>query len=156
MFLSPSFALAQTSFDRFVVFGTSLSDSGNIFATNKELNLPPGYAVDGLLVPDAPYARGGHHLSNGATWVEQLAKSLGMARSTQPASRSNNPHAMNYATDGTRASSLVFPDKKLFSQQVDNFLADVNHSASVDALHVIEVGSNDIRDALGALLTGLQ
>lgn len=156
MFLCPSLALAQASFDRFVVFGTSLSDPGNMFASNKELNLPPSYAVDELLVPDAPYARGGHHLSNGATWVEQLAKPLGMARSVLAASRSNNPHAMNFAIDGTRASNLVFSDKKLFSQQVDHFLADVNNTASVDALYVIEIGSNDVRDALGALLTVLQ
>src|SRR6266704_4453450 len=54
---------------RFVVFGDSLSDPGNAFVLLRDVEVPP---FDGL-IPDAPYARGGMHFSNGATWVEQLA-----------------------------------------------------------------------------------
>ena len=68
-----------------VVFGTSLSDSGNAFALRGGTNTPPDYDLDPLLVPSAPYARGGHHFSNGATWVDQLARSLGVPGSARPA-----------------------------------------------------------------------
>src|SRR5687767_13300995 len=78
-------AAAQPRFDSLVIFGTSLSDPGNFFAVLGGNNTPPSYLVDPLLVPSVPYARGGHHFSDGATWVEQLARSLGMAASAKPA-----------------------------------------------------------------------
>ncbi len=86
-----------------VVFGTSLSDSGNAFALHGDANTPPDYLVDALLVPSAPYAKGGHHFSNGATWVEQFARSLGLAGSVQPAFRSASPRATNFAVGAARA-----------------------------------------------------
>jgi len=61
---------AQTGFAGLVVFGTSLSDPGNAFALRGEASQAPDYQVDPFLVPSAPYSRGGHHFSNGATWVE--------------------------------------------------------------------------------------
>ena len=54
---------------RFVVFGDSLSDPGNAFVLLRDVEVPP---FDSL-IPDAPYARGAFHFSNGATWVEQLS-----------------------------------------------------------------------------------
>ena len=68
-----------------VVFGTSLSDSGNAFALRGGTNTPPDYLLDPFLVPGAPYARGGHHFSNGATWIEQFARSRVLAGSDRPA-----------------------------------------------------------------------
>ena len=65
-------ACARAPSSAIVVFGTSLSDSGNAFAL-RGANTPPDYLVNPLLIPDAPYARGGPHFTNGATWVEQLA-----------------------------------------------------------------------------------
>jgi outer membrane lipase/esterase len=55
---------------RFVVFGDSLSDPGNAFVLLKDVEVPP---FDNL-IPDAPYARGAFHFSNGQTWVEQLSR----------------------------------------------------------------------------------
>src|SRR5580765_2452239 len=66
----------QKPYSTLVTFGTSLSDSGNAFALTNTVATPPDYSLDALLIPSAPYARGGHHLTNGATWVEDLAKSL--------------------------------------------------------------------------------
>lgn len=145
---------AQTTFDRIVVFGTSLSDSGNLFAITKDLNIPPSYALDSLLVPEAAYARGGHHLSNGATWVEQLARPLGLAGNVLPAFRDANPNATNYAVAGTRAG-MTFPGRVLFSEQVGIFLSEFEGAAPADALYVVEIGSNDVRDAMGAFLLAL-
>ncbi|MDH5764001.1 MAG: GDSL family lipase, partial [Nitrospinota bacterium] len=84
----PNVVAAETQFNKFVVFGTSLSDSGNFFADEGGLNLPPGYDLDPAFgVPESPYAIGGHHLTNGPTWIEQLAKPLGMGVSVLPAYR---------------------------------------------------------------------
>jgi len=143
---------AKAPFARIVVFGTSLSDSGNAFALRGATSTPPDYQLDPLLVPGAPYARGGLHFSNGATWVEQLARSLGLAGSVRPAFASENPEATNYAVGSARA----YNDGKNVNlgDQVQAFLADVGGVAPSDALYVIEMGSNDIRDAIVAFQTG--
>ena len=143
---------AKAPFARIVVFGTSLSDSGNAFALRGATNTPPDYLLDPLLIPGAPYARGGLHFSNGATWVEQLARSLGLAGSVRPAFASETPEATNYAV----ASARAYADGKNVNlgDQVQAFLADVGGVAPSDALYVIEMGSNDIRDAIVAFQTG--
>jgi len=142
---------AQSPFSRIVVFGTSLSDPGNAFALHGGTNTPPDYIFDPLLVPAAPYARGGHHFSNGATWVEQFARALGLAGSVRPAFRSPSD-ATNFAVAAARAredgSNLNLPE------QVDAFLQQAGGVASPDALYVIEMGGNDIRDALVAYIGG--
>ena len=56
---------------QFVVFGDSLSDPGNYFAAFHEVSQRPFEPV-----PDAPYAMGGMHYSNGDTWIEQLGHDL--------------------------------------------------------------------------------
>jgi outer membrane lipase/esterase len=134
------------------VFGTSLSDSGNAFALVGGTNTPPDYMLDPLLVPSAPYARGGHHFSNGRTWVEQFARSLRLAGSVRPAFGSDSLTATNYAVGAARA----YDDGHNFnlSNQVQAFLADHGSGAPSDALYVIEMGGNDIRDALVAYQAG--
>src|SRR5881296_3085650 len=87
LFAAPGWVAAQSRFSGIVVFGTSLSDAGNAFALLGDANTPPDFMLNPLLIPSAPYARGGHHFSNGATWVEQLAKALGLKRSAGPALR---------------------------------------------------------------------
>ena len=149
---SPSLqSAAQSPFSRIVVFGQSLSDPGNAFALRGGTNTPPDYILDPLLVPSAPYARGGHHFSNGATWVEQFARSLGLAGSVRPAYQSSSD-ATNFAVAGARArddgSNVNLPD------QVDAFLQQTGGVAPPDALYVIEFGGNDIRDAIIAYLGG--
>src|SRR5262249_14934176 len=86
-----------------VVFGDSLSDPGNAFALVGGTNTPPDYSQDFFLVPDQPYARGGHHFTNGSTWIELLARSRGLAANANPAFRGANPGAANYAIGGARA-----------------------------------------------------
>ena len=68
-----------------------MSDSGNAFALVGGTSTPPDYDLDPFLVPNAPYARGGHHFSNGPTWVEQLARSFALAGSVRPAFASESP-----------------------------------------------------------------
>jgi len=133
------------AYDRIVVFGTSLSDPGNAYALTGWLSRPPYDTLDDLLVPDAPYARGGHHFSNGATWVEQYARSVGLAGSTRPAFAARDGLAANYAVGGARAREDGINVN--LSTQLQAFLADFP-DAPADALYVVEMGSNDIRDAL--------
>ena len=82
---APVSAVAQSRFSGIVVFGTSLSDSGNSFTLVGDAGTPPDFTLNPLLIPSAPYAKGGHHFSNGATWVEQYARSVGLAGSVRPA-----------------------------------------------------------------------
>lgn len=146
--LMPGTSPAQTSFDRLVVFGDSLSDSGNFYALTGLANTPPYDHLDQLLIPDRPYAKGGHHFSNDATWVEQLARPLGLGDNTRPALQGSGTEATNYAVGGARAS-LNRPGVDL-GPQVHAFLNDFGGTAPAGALYVIEFGGNDIRDALEA------
>jgi len=149
---TPGPAMAQPRYSGIVVFGTSLSDSGNAFALRGGANTPPDYLLDPLMVPSAPYARGGHHFSNGATWVEQFARSLGLAGSVRPAYRGSSAVATNFAVGAARA----YDDGRNvnLSEQVEAFLQSTGGVASPGALYVIEMGGNDVRDALGAYPTG--
>ena len=162
----PSMASAQMSYSSIVVFGTSLSDPGNAYTllahpiagmnleSNVSQNKPPYDTLDESLVPSAPYARGGHHFSNGATWIEQFAQGRGYAADVAAAFQGNSPKARNYAVGGARATD--YPARVNLPQQVQAFLADVGQMPSGDALYVFEIGNNDIRDALVVFFTVYQ
>ena len=142
---APGWAAAQSRFSGIVVFGTSLSDPGNAFALAGDANTPPDFMLNPLLIPSAPYAKGGHHFSNGATWVEQFARSVGLGDSVQAALATTDPQVTNYAVGAARA----YDDGINFNltRQVDTFLQRSGGAASPQSLYVIEMGSNDIRDA---------
>ena len=166
MFVAVAAALALTvpalsasgpaPYSGIVVFGTSLSDSGNAFALRGAASTPPDYGLNPFLIPSAPYARGGHHFTNGATWIEQFARSLRLAGSVRPAYGSDSPNATNYAVGGARACDGPSDNAVNLADQVDAFLSDANGTAPSDALYVIEMGGNDLRDAIVAALTVLQ
>lgn len=142
----PTTAAAQGALGQVVIFGDSLSDPGNGFVFTRSSSTPPDWGMGPLLIPDAPYARGGHHLTNGATWAEYLARPLGLARNVQPAFRSASPDALNFAIGTTRArDDGTNPSLALL---VGAFLQRTGGVASSNALYVIQVGGNDVRDAL--------
>src|SRR5438093_13382767 len=149
---APGWAAAQSRFSRIVVFGTSLSDPGNAFALVGDQSTPPDFMLNPLLIPSAPYARGGHHFSNGATWVEQFARSVGLGDSVRAALATPDPAVTNYAVGAARA----YNDGVNFNmtRQVDAFLQRSGGVASSNALYVIEMGGNDIRDAFQLYATG--
>lgn len=140
----PGLSAAQPSLARIVAFGDSLSDPGNAFALVGGTNTPPDYSQDFFLVPDRPYAKGGHHFSNGATWVEQFARSRGLGASALPAFRGSNGSATNYAVGGARAHDNTGTVN--LTQQVGQFLQDFGGVAPGDALYFVAVGGNDLRD----------
>jgi len=143
------FALANSALaappHRFVVFGDSLSDPGNAFILTRNLEIPP---FDSL-IPDAPYARGAFHFSNGPTWVEQLSLIERALPSAGPALLL--PVVLsNYAVGGARARPVGPFDS---STQVGLFVRDFHGRAPADALYVFFFGGNDLRDALLLLAT---
>lgn len=154
--LMPGWASAQTSFSQIVVFGDSLSDPGNAFIFQGTANVPPYDSLDQLLVPTMSYAKGGHHFSNGATWIEQLARQYALSKSTRPAFDELGLDATNYAIGGARArdrekEDITKPEKfATLPNEVAAFLQVFGGNAPKDALYVVEFGSNDIRDALMA------
>lgn len=133
-------------FSKLVIFGDSLSDPGNhfiAFGTSSRRPFEP--------IPDASYAIGGHHFSNGATWAEQLAHALHVPASGKPALRVPGVFT-NYAVGRARAraGAPVFPFYDL-STQINLFLSDFGGHASSENLYAIWIGANDLDDALNAL-----
>lgn len=152
----------QGDIDRLVFIGGSMSDSGNSFAwlsspagqgCGVRQSVPPYDNLDELLVPDGPYARGGHHFSDGATWTEVLARDLALAGNARPAVRNGGNKASNYAVGGARA--VEFPCRFNLPDQVQAYLADFPE-ISPRTVIALEIGGNDVRDALAAAASGQQ
>lgn len=141
----PIAAQADSACSKLIVFGDSLSDPGNAFVLTGQTEVPPYANLDPFLVPGAPYARGGLHFSNGETWVERFAKTLGANRSAGPAFRIPGVFC-NFAVGGARAAGASPID---LSGQVAAFVGSHVPSEPLDdALAVIVIGGNDVRDAI--------
>lgn len=150
-------------FDRIAAFGGSLTDTGNAFVLlsnpsafnfdedcdlGTPANVPPYDALDDLFIPDGTYARGGHHVTNGHTWVEQLAKGEGLSGNVRPALRNKGKKASNYAVGGARANE--YPCRYNLLKQLAAYLEDFP-TTSENTLIAIEMGGNDVRDAIAGL-----
>lgn len=138
-----------------VIFGDSLSDPGNHFVQFGMASHQPFEVV-----PDWPYAIGGHHFSNGATWAEQLTRALSTPNSGAPALRAPGVFT-NYAVGRARARQCTdvpaacpggeYPFSVVdLKFEVDRCLVDSAGTASPDAVYVIWIGNNDLQDALAA------
>lgn len=140
--------LSATHSLRLFYFGDSLSDSGNHFIAFHDVSTRPFE-----LIPDAPYAVGGLHFSNGPTWAEQLAFKLRTPSSGLPSLLASGVFT-NYAVGRARArpSAPVFPFFDL-ATQVSRFRADFPLGAPATATYALWIGSNDLSDALTASAT---
>jgi phospholipase/lecithinase/hemolysin len=85
----------EHGYSRIFIFGASFIDSGNHFAITGETAHPPFE----LFGPS--YGVGGHHFSNGRTWVEVLAQEMELTQWAKPAYR--DPAFGNYAVGYGRA-----------------------------------------------------
>jgi phospholipase/lecithinase/hemolysin len=90
-------------------------------------------------------------MSNGATWLEGLARHFALTGNARPALGSNGPKASNYATAGAR--SVGYPCRFNLPDQLAAFTAAAT-PISPNTLVTIEMGGNDVRDALVLLATG--
>ncbi len=161
---APPYTIAkQKPYDSIVVFGSSFSDPGNAFVVLSDptsfgfdgtcnpltpMNVPPYDTLDDFYVPNGVYAIGGHHVTNGATWIEIFARNNRLAGFTRPALRNDGQKARNYAVGGARAND--YPCRFNLSDQLETFLAS-STVVSADTLVIFELGGNDLRDALIAL-----
>jgi outer membrane lipase/esterase len=95
--LSAATAASAQSYGRLVVFGDSLSDTGNLFA------------VTGGLAPAAPFVNG--RFSTGPVFVELLGFNLGRYAAGSPVTGS-----INYAFGGSRTDTLATPGPGMRTQ----------------------------------------
>ena len=124
-------------YDSLVVFGDSLSDSGNnaiLIGSNA------GQNIDGnTYVPTQPYGSGVY--SNGPVWASDAASAMGLP--LQPSLGGGTNYAFGGATAGPGS---VVPT---LLTQANQYLA--GHAVSANALYVIAGGGNDARAALGTI-----
>ncbi len=135
------------AYSNLVVFGDSLSDSGNnalVVGTDpgQVLGSNSSFAI-------VPYASGTY--SNGQVWAQQLASRLGLAASPSLAGGSI------YAFGGAETSAPGplpggFPYS--LSTQLGMFMADRGGVADAEALYVVAGGGNNVRAALDAIVAG--
>ncbi|MGB8692187.1 MAG: SGNH/GDSL hydrolase family protein [Steroidobacteraceae bacterium] len=143
--LSANERIAERAHHQLVVFGDSLSDPGNYYAAYHEVSLRPFAPI-----PDAPYVIGGMHFSNGATWVEQLGRELDAGNSSGPALRHLGGTNFAVGRARARAGAAGFPYYDL-ATQVGLFLGQAGNRAPPEALYVVWIGANDLKDALESL-----
>lgn len=134
-----------------VVFGDSLSDTGNVLALTQAGGLPP--------FPSFPGAEG--RFSNGPVWVETLAAGLGLPADAGPTRQIFDganviplgvPGGSNYAFGGARtglggsAGLTTGILGQLLAWNGGLFGANLTRAADGNALYVIAAGGNDMRD----------
>lgn len=130
--LSLPIGTSAQPFSNLFVFGDSLSDTGNLAA------LP-----DFAFLNSPPYDKG---FSNGDRAVEVLAKSLGLM--VNPSLHLIGQSAgTNFAVAGARARETSPIDLPV---QIGSFLLNNGSTAPSDALYVVFIGGNDVRDARDA------
>ncbi len=128
-------AYAVPAYSSMIVFGDSLSDTGNIqsiFGTSRLIRNEIGYGSNG-------------RFSNGAVWHEYLSDYLGIDRAV--ASRKGGA---NYAHGGAETDFLPWPTQGTLWQGYDYLLGNGGR-AEADALYVAWTGGNDVRDLVGSV-----
>ena len=156
---APTYAAAVNTGDpwsaRIVVFGDSLSDTGNKYAVRGIANEPPYDGLNPFGVPMDPYlTEDGIYFSDGMVWIEAVGNALGDFGATRPA-LGDWPHAANYAWGSARAYPPPVDDgNRHLDAQVNAYLEDVGYEAAPDTLHVLFIGGNDMVDALLMLSGG--
>ena len=142
--LATGVAVADTEhgYSRLFVFGASFIDPGNHFAVTGETAHPPFE----LFGPS--YGVGGHHFSNGRTWVELMAQKMDLAEWAKPAYR--DPAFGNYAFGYARAREL---DDDLLPSLYDQVQAwrdngYCTYAPMDDTLFVVDSGYFDLADMI--------
>ena len=134
--LLPAAVLAQEGPRELIVVGDSLSDAGNLAAL-------PQFAF--LSNPLLPYDDG---FSNGPRAVEVLAEDLGLAADPSLHLVAPFPVGTNFAVAGARSVTLGVPPTIDLPTQVSVLLLSRGGVLPADALYVVFIGGNDIRDAV--------
>ena len=119
-------------------FGDSLSDVGNVFAGTADTFPLPGFYFDG-------------RFSNGPNWLDDLSAKLGL--SISPALLGGN----DFAVGGAQTGETIVNDPPVpvigLTDQVKSFQI-VNASPTPGHLYSLDIGANDILNAVTALKNG--
>lgn len=122
-----SFSCTAGAVDKIIVFGDSLSDSGNFYSYS--LHIVP---------KNPPYFNG--RFSNGLTWVECLADGLHL-------NHESKDQLLNLAYGGATAR----PEKNDIAWQIKTYFKKFPNDANGDKhLYVIWIGGNDYLPAKGS------
>ena len=152
-------AHALPSYDDLIVFGDSLSDTGNAanFVEGAGFDLQPLYFTEPPdLVPDAPYEVSRKFTNDGPIWVETLGAALGLPTTPFSDPAGGTVYAIGGANSTDGLTGVPPESDPLFSveEQVGIFLTERGGVAPSNALYTFTVGSNDIRDALTLAAAG--
>lgn len=138
-------------FTSLVVFGDSLSDTGNLAIASAPTNNPPGPGLPAQPPGsgfNGPYFQNSRY-SNGPLWIEGLAAGLGLPNAATPYLLGGS----NYAFGGARTDLNQNPPG-ILAQAIGlwgggNLTPDPTF-ADPNALYVVVGGGNDMRDARSA------
>ena len=120
-------------------FGDSLSDGGNVFTSTFST------------FPKFPYEFG--RFSNGLNWLDDLTAKLGLGPLAVPSLNGGNDFAFGGAQTGTTIVSNN-PLVPTLGSQVDLFFKTQIPSPTPGALYTLDIGGNDILNAVTALSAG--
>jgi phospholipase/lecithinase/hemolysin len=144
---------AHASYSSLVIFGDSISDTGNVLSLTSAFGPTP--------FPSFPGAEG--RFSNGPVWTEVLANGLGLGTGaansnlflnpvTQVVTPIGVPGGGNFAFGGARTgmNGSAGPNTGLFAQlsawNGSTFAGALERAADPNALYVVVAGANDLRD----------
>ncbi len=116
--------LAQTAYSKLVVFGDSLSDTGNLAV----VNLPPPYFDN--------------RISDGPVAADLLSQAIN-SNAERSGHLLGRRGGFNYAVAG---GNIFGSDREDLTSQVSAYLARVNGVADSNALYFVFIGGNDLRD----------
>jgi phospholipase/lecithinase/hemolysin len=128
-------AASAADFSAEYVFGDSLSDNGNLASIGVKFTDPPSFHDS---------------FTNGPVAVQLLAQSLGL--SANPSDWLTSPIApagTNYAVGGATSALAALGGPTLINlpEQVAAYSAFVKGQADPNALYVVMIGGNDVRNA---------
>jgi phospholipase/lecithinase/hemolysin len=154
--LAPWPAAQATPYSSLVVFGDSLSDTGNVLSLTQVFTPATPF-------PSYPAAPG--RFSNGPVWTDVLAAGLNLPLGAMPANLLFDgssvmpigaPGGANYAFGGARTGlgGSAGATTGLFGQLVNwnggTWASGLTRAADPNALYVVLAGANDLRDARSA------
>lgn len=143
---------AAGPYSSLVVFGDSLSDSGNnalLLTAMYGGSLPPVNIPNDGSYSQIPSSAGTY--SNGMVWTQYLAQSLGVGLSPSLIGGGNFAYGgAETGVDGNGPGGFPFSMRS----QLDAYLGITGHVADPNALYIVSGGGNNVRTALEAIAAG--
>lgn len=137
---------AHAAYGDLVIFGDSLSDSGNNSIIVGGATTPYTAITSNTFIPALPYLPANVY-SNGPVWATSFAQALGL--SALPSLAGGTNYAFGGAVTGGTSG---FPFS--LTEQVGMYLTSTGGVAASDNLYIVAGGGNDARAALGAIAGG--